>query len=143
MVLEIQSWSVNYNFVARICKNNPKWLRQKQYTAGFKVNKRFWITFHTAKNYFQQYYQSYCNYLSKIGHMDKERAVFEQITLRDFKKWSFTALNAHSQVWTGTWKPFQNAEKMLFTSNTLLVLMIQYLNFCLELLVMSTASLER
>ena len=30
--------------------------------------------------------------------MDEEQAVFEQLTLSDFKKWISTALNAHSQV---------------------------------------------
>ena len=30
--------------------------------------------------------------------MDEEQAVFEQLTLSDFKKWSSTALKAHSQV---------------------------------------------
>ena len=32
--------------------------------------------------------------------MEKEQAVFEQLTLSDFKKWSSTALKAHSQVET-------------------------------------------
>ena len=30
--------------------------------------------------------------------MDEEQAVYEQLTLSDFKKWSSTALKAHSQV---------------------------------------------
>ena len=30
--------------------------------------------------------------------MDKEQAVYEQIILSDFKKWSSTALKTHSQV---------------------------------------------
>ena len=30
--------------------------------------------------------------------MDEEQAVYEQLTLSDFKKWSTTALKAHSQV---------------------------------------------
>ena len=30
---------------------------------------------------FQHYYQSYCDYLLKMGCIDKEQAVFEQITL--------------------------------------------------------------
>ena len=66
-------------------------IRQKQYILGFKVNKTLWITFH--KNIiFQQYYQSYCDYLLKMGRMDEEQAVFEQLTLSDFKKSSSTAL---------------------------------------------------
>ena len=30
--------------------------------------------------------------------MDEEHAVLEQLTLKDFKKWSFTALKTHSQI---------------------------------------------
>ena len=30
--------------------------------------------------------------------MDEEQAVFEKLTLSEFKKWSSTALKAHSQV---------------------------------------------
>ena len=30
--------------------------------------------------------------------MNEEQTVFEQLTLSDFKKWSSTALKAHSQV---------------------------------------------
>ena len=30
--------------------------------------------------------------------MDEDQAVFEQFTLRDSKKWSSTASNAHSQA---------------------------------------------
>ena len=33
-----------------------------------------------------------------MGRIDEEQAVFEQITLSDFKKWSSIALNALSQV---------------------------------------------
>ena len=47
---------------------------------------------------FQQYYQAYCNYLLKMGRMDEEQTVFEQLILSDFKKWSSAALKAHSQV---------------------------------------------
>ena len=54
MVLEIQFWSVNYTLVARTCKTVvAQWCSgQKQYILGFKVNKTFWITFHTTKHYF-------------------------------------------------------------------------------------------
>ena len=41
---------------------------------------------------FQHYYLSYCDYLLKMGRMDKERAVFEQLALSEFKKLSSTAL---------------------------------------------------
>ena len=30
--------------------------------------------------------------------MDEEQAVYEQLTLSDFKKWSTTTLKVHSQV---------------------------------------------
>ena len=30
--------------------------------------------------------------------MDEEQAAFEQLTISDYKKWSSTALKAHSQV---------------------------------------------
>ena len=30
--------------------------------------------------------------------MDEEQATFEQLTISDYKKWSSTALKAHSQV---------------------------------------------
>ena len=36
--------------------------------------------------------------------MDEEQAVFEQLTLSDFKKWSATALKAHYQVRENFWK---------------------------------------
>ena len=34
-----------------------------------------------------------------MGRMDEEQAVFEQLTVSKFKKWSSTALKVHSQVW--------------------------------------------
>ena len=45
--------------------------------------------------------------------MDKEQAAFEQLTLSNFKKWSSTALKAHSHIWQIFWngKTFKNAEK--------------------------------
>ena len=48
-----------------------------------------------------------------MDRMDKEQPVFELLTLRDFKKWSFTELKAHCQVWDnfGNWNPFENDEK--------------------------------
>ena len=97
MVLEIHFWSVNYTLVAMICKNKQR-IMQKQYTLGFKVNKTF-ESHSTQQNIiFQHRYQSYCHYLLKMGHMDEDQAVFEQLTLSGFKKWSSTALKAHSQV---------------------------------------------
>ena len=36
--------------------------------------------------------------------MDEEQAVFEQITLTDFKNWRSAALKAHSQVIENFWK---------------------------------------
>ena len=46
----------------------------------------------------QHCYRSYCDYLLKIGRMDEEQAVFEQLNLSDFQKWSSTVLNAHSKA---------------------------------------------
>ena len=34
----------------------------------------------------------------------EEQAVFEQLTLSYFKKWSSTVLKAHCQVWENFWK---------------------------------------
>ena len=36
---------------------------------------------HSTQQYivFQRYYQSYCDYLLKMGRMDEEQAVFEQL----------------------------------------------------------------
>ena len=36
--------------------------------------------------------------------MDKEQAVFEQLTLSDFKRLSSTALKGHSQVGDNFWQ---------------------------------------
>ena len=60
--------------------------------------KRFEL--HSTKQniIFQQYYQSYCNYLLKTGRMDEEQAVFEKLTFSDFKKSSSAALKSHSQA---------------------------------------------
>ena len=46
----------------------------------------------------QHCYRSYCDYLLKISRMDEEQAVFEQSKSSDFKKWSSTVLNAHSEA---------------------------------------------
>ena len=40
----------------------------------------------TLQNIFQYYYQSYCDYLLKLGCTEEEQAIFEQLTLSDFKK---------------------------------------------------------
>ena len=53
---------------------------------------------------FQHYYQLYRNYLLKICCMDEERAVLDQLTLNDFKKWSSIALMTHSQVGDNIWQ---------------------------------------
>ena len=39
-----------------------------------------------------------------MGLVDEEQAVFEQLTLSDFNKWSSLALKAHSQVWENFWQ---------------------------------------
>ena len=66
-----------------------------------------------------------------MGRIDKEQPVFEQITLRNFKKWSNTALKMHSQVRKSFWKlkALLKWPTMLFTLNTLLVLIkLQFLS---------------
>ena len=117
-------WSVNYRLVARIRKNNTNDIRQKQHILGFEVNKTFWITFHTAKHCFSTTLPiiSYRDYLIKMGPMDEEQAVLEQLTLSDSKKSSSTTLKSHSQVWENFWKlkALKKYWKMLFDLNTLL-----------------------
>ena len=47
----------------------------------------------TQKNsVFQHYYHSFCDYLSAMGGMDKQQAVFEQLILSDLKKRTCAAL---------------------------------------------------
>ena len=89
----------------------------------------FWVTFHTAKHYFWTILP--VDYLVKMGRMDKEQALFEQITLSDFKKWSTTALQTLSQFWEKFWKPkaLLKCPKMFFTLNTLLVLILTFLSW--------------
>ena len=63
---------------------------------GFKV--LLLIIYSTRQNIvFQHYYQSYCNCLLKMGHVDKEQAVFEQLILSQLKKWSSIELNAFNK----------------------------------------------
>ena len=67
---------------------------------GSEVDITFWIEVlllilhSTQQNIIFQYYC--CNYLLKMGCMDKEQAVFEQITLSDLKNSSSTALKTFS-----------------------------------------------
>ena len=56
------------------------------------------------QNIFQHYYQSYCDALLKMSRMDEEQVVFEQLTLNNFKKWSYPALKAHFEVWDNCWQ---------------------------------------
>ena len=84
---------------ARICKNFEQKNRfgsgaqgkSSRYQA-LKSIKRFefkcYFEFYIQhKNIiFQYYYQSYCDYLLKMGRIDKIQAVFEQSTLSDFEK---------------------------------------------------------
>ena len=63
----------------------------KQYILRFKEIKCF-VSHSTQQNIIQHWYWSYCDYLSKMGCMDEEQAVFQQLTLSYFKKWSATAL---------------------------------------------------
>ena len=39
-----------------------------------------------------------------MDRIDEEQAVFEQLTLNNFKKKSSTALKPHSQVWDNFWQ---------------------------------------
>ena len=66
MVLEISSKTDRVSSGVKAKSNIEK---------GFKVNKTSRITFHTAKHDFQHYFQSYYNYLWKMGRMDEEQAV--------------------------------------------------------------------
>ena len=61
-----------------------------------------------------------------MGRKDEEQPVFEQLTLKDFKKWSSTSLKALSQVWEHFWKlkALWKWWKMISTLNTLLVVMV-------------------
>ena len=46
--------------------------------------------------------------------MDEKQAVFEQLTVNDFNKWSSSALKVHtlkSETIFGNWKPIKNYEK--------------------------------
>ena len=60
--------------------------------------KRFESHFTQQNIIFQHYYQSYCDHLLKMGRMNEEQGMFEQLTLSDFKKWSSTAIKGYSQV---------------------------------------------
>ena len=83
MVLEIQFWSINYTLVAKRCKNKAKDKAKAVYIRFLKSIQRFEST-STQENFvFLHYYQSYCDYLLKMGRMDGEQAVFEQLTLSD------------------------------------------------------------
>ena len=53
-----------------------------------------------------------------MGPLDEEQAVFEQLTLSNFKKWKSTALSRctlKSENIFGNWKPFKNTEKPYLT----------------------------
>ena len=49
------------------------------------------FTLNTTKHYFSTLLPSILQ-LFKMDRIDKQQAVFEQLTLSDFKKWSSTAL---------------------------------------------------
>ena len=77
--------------------------KAKAVDAGLEVSETFLILvlhliLHASQQniIFQHYYQSYSDYLLKMGRTDKEQAVFEQLTLTAFKKWSSTALKTFS-----------------------------------------------
>ena len=81
--------------VRKLYKNNPNY--KAKAVQVLKSIKRF-ESHSTKQNIVQQYYQSYCHYLLKMGRMDEEQAIFEQLTLSDFKKLSSAALKLHCQV---------------------------------------------
>ena len=56
-----------------------------------KFYQQFYIH-HRKTFFFQHYYQSCCDYFSKMGCMAEGKAVFEQLTSSNFKKQSSTAL---------------------------------------------------
>ena len=102
----MQFLPLNYTLVARICKKFENMSRvgsgvqeESMFITGFKVNKLFWIwvlfvILHLKQQniIFKHYYQSYSNYLLKLGYMDGKQAVFEELTLSDFKNLSSTTL---------------------------------------------------
>ena len=49
------------------------------------------MTFHIAKHFFSTLLPFTLQLFIKNGRMDKEQAVFEQLTLSDLNKWSSTA----------------------------------------------------
>ena len=62
-----------------------------------------------------------------MGRIDEEQAVFEQLTLSDFKKWSSTVLKAHSKVrqFLATESPLKMMKNAFyFTLKAVLVLKI-------------------
>ena len=79
MVLEIQFRSVNYTLVTRICKN---FNQSKAVLAVVFKAKAVYIVLKSMKRFeshstqqhiiFQHYYQSYCDYLLKMGRMDED-----------------------------------------------------------------------
>ena len=92
---------------------------------GFEVKKTFWILvllliLHSIQqNIFQHYHEPYCDYLLKMDRIDKERAVFEQLTLCDFKKWSSTGLetfNNYTIIMTNNSYKIRNHECGVFIS---------------------------
>ena len=85
MVLEIQFSSANYTLFARICKNNAN-NKAKAVHIRFKVNENVLNTSNTAKHYFSTILPVILRTFIKMGRMDEEQAVFEQLTLSDFKK---------------------------------------------------------
>ena len=71
--------------------------RQKRYIYILVFNsiKRFESHSTQQSIIFLDYYQSYCDYLLKLSHLDEEKAVFERLTLSNFKKWSSTVLKTY------------------------------------------------
>ena len=74
-----------------------------------------------------------------MGRMDKEQAVFEQLTLGDFKKWSSTVLqtfNNYARIMTNNSYKNKNIMSVVFLSLLLTFKLIQQaalMNFILYL----------
>ena len=116
-------------------------IKQKQYILGFKDNKTFWITFHTAKHYFSTILPVILRLsIKNESHGWRASCVwtanFKRLQEVEFYsiKGALPSLRKFLETETPCWK-------MLFTLNTLLELMI--FKFVLEFSVTSKNGLIR
>ena len=98
-------------------------IRQKQYILGFKVNKTFWITFHTAKHFSTLLPVILWLFIRNESHGWRGSCIWtvnsKQLQEEEFH--SIKGTLSSLKYILETESPF---EKMLSTLNTLLVLMI-------------------